>query len=93
MALSLLKHQKEIRMQHRIELTPLSDYIKEQFKSYPSISERERKEETAHELGVGIATVYRWLKQGNVFIEIIGPSIAGDDACIQVWKLEKGPIQ
>lgn len=73
----------------RTDLIPLSSWIEQQYKSYPSYSAKERKEETAITLNVGVATIYRWLKAGNVFIEELGPSIAGDDYGVTVWKLEK----
>lgn len=71
------------------DLVTLKSWIETQYRSYPSIPPRQQKEETAHELGCGVATLYRWLKAGNVYIEFVGASIAGDDSGIVVWKIEK----
>lgn len=70
-------------------LLPLSTWIEQQYKSYPSYSPKERKDEAAQTLNVGVATIYRWLKAGNVFIEETGPSMSGDDHGVVVWKMEK----
>ena len=71
-----------------INAVTLKSWIESQYKSYPQISEAQRKEETAHELGVGVATIYRWLRDGNVYVELIG-SNSGDDSAINVWKLDR----
>lgn len=70
-------------------LVTLKSWIEDQYKSYPSIPPKQQKEETAHELKCGVATLYRWLKEGNVYIEYIGPSICGDDSGLVVWKMQK----
>ena len=49
----------------------------------------EQKEEAAAILEVGVATVYRWIKSGNVFLEETGPSMSGDDGCILIWEMKK----
>lgn len=71
------------------QLVTLKSWIESQYASYPSIPPKQQKEETAHELGCGIATLYRWLKAENVYIEYVGPSICGDDSGLVVWKIEK----
>lgn len=67
------------------ELTSLSKWIECQYKSYPNIPPRQQKEEVALILSVGISTVYRWLRSGNVYIEELGSSESGDDHSIVVW--------
>ena len=69
-----------------VDLIPLSRWIEIQFKSYPDTPPVEQKKETAHELGVGVATIYRWLKEGNRYVELIG---SDDDTALMVWKMEK----
>ncbi|MEL7309553.1 MAG: helix-turn-helix domain-containing protein [Pseudomonadota bacterium] len=59
-------------------LIPLSKWIESQFKSY-STPPRQQKEEIASELGIGVATVYRWLKEGNRYIEETGADISGEN--------------
>ena len=71
------------------DLVTLKSWIETQYRSYPSIPPKQQKEETAFELGCGVSTLYRWLKAGNVYIEFVGASIAGDDNGIVVWKIEK----
>ena len=70
-------------------LVTLKQWIDTQYKSYPHTPPKQRKEEVAHDLGCGVATIYRWLKQGNVYIEYVGASICGDDSGVIVWKMEK----
>lgn len=72
-----------------VNLIPLKTWIEQQYKSYPETSPKQQKEEEAENLGVGVATIYRWLKAGNVYIEEVGASISGDDAGVIIWKLEK----
>lgn len=48
-----------------------------------------QKDEAAFLLDVGIATIYRWLKAGNVFIEETGVDISGEGGPLYVWKMEK----
>ena len=48
-----------------------------------------QKDEAAFLLGVGVATIYRWLKAGNVFIEETGVDINGEGGPLFVWKMEK----
>lgn len=69
-----------------IRMMSLRSWIESQYKSYPQIPEAQRKEETAHELGVGIATIYRWLKAGNVYVQLVGSE---DDAALVIWKEER----
>lgn len=71
------------------ELTSLKSWMDSQYQSYPNMSAREKKEAEAVNLGVGVATIYRWLKAGNVYIEFNPPSTCGDDSSLCVWKLEK----
>ncbi len=70
-------------------LISLKSWIEDQYRGYSSIPPKQQKEETAHELGCGIATLYRWLKSGNVYIEVVEASIAGDDGGVIIWKMEK----
>ena len=48
-----------------------------------------QKDEAAFLLGVGVATIYRWLKAGNVFIEETGVDMNGEGGPLFVWKMEK----
>lgn len=48
-----------------------------------------QKDEAAFLLGVGVATIYRWLKAGNVFIEETGVDMSGEGGPLFVWKMEK----
>lgn len=50
---------------------------------------KEQKEEAACILEIGVATVYRWIKAGNVFLEVSGPSMSGDDGAILIWEIKK----
>lgn len=68
-----------------VDLIPLRDWIKSQFSSYPHVSPVTQKEETAVELGVGVATIYRWLKEGNRYVQLVG---CEDDTALVVWKME-----
>jgi len=52
-------------------------------------SPKDQKEEAAFILGVGVSTIYRWVKAGNVFIEDAGPSMSGDDGCVIIWEMKK----
>ena len=67
------------------ELTALRYWIDSQYKSYPNTPPRQQKEEVASMLNVGISTIYRWLKSGNVYIEDLGSSECGDDHAIVIW--------
>lgn len=69
-----------------VNLVSLKQWIECQYKSYPDASGKTQKEEVAHELGVGVATVYRWLKSGNVFIEDCGSDDTG--GALIIWKIE-----
>jgi len=69
----------------KVELTPLSKWVESQYKSYPNTPPRQQKEEIASILNVGISTIYRWLKSGNVYIEDLGSSVCGDDQAIVIW--------
>ena len=68
-----------------VNLIPLSKWIESQFKSYPNTPPVEQKKETAQELGVGVATIYRWLKDGNRYVELVG---SDDDTALVIWKME-----
>lgn len=70
------------------ELISLKEWIDEQNRSYdkPPV---QQKEEAAYILGVGVATVYRWLKAGNVYIEETGRDHTGEAGPLFVWKMEK----
>ena len=50
---------------------------------------KQQKEEAASILEIGVATIYRWIKEGNVFLEESGPSMSGDDGCILIWEMKK----
>lgn len=71
----------------KIEAVSLKSWIENQYKSYPNISPRQQKEEVAHELKVGVATIYRWLKDGNIYIEDLGSDDTG--GALSIWKMEK----
>lgn len=53
------------------------------------LSPVKQKEEASHLLEVGVATIYRWLKSGNVFIEETGTDINGEGGPVFIWKMEK----
>jgi hypothetical protein len=72
---------------------PLKSWIEHNYRPYPSMTELEIKNEVAETLQCGIATLYRWLKDGNVYIEDVGASIAGDDGGIIVWKMQKSVFE
>lgn len=70
-----------------VDLIPLSKWIEQQYKDYPSISPKQQKEEEADNLGVSISTIYNWLRSGDVYIQLLqngedGPSIA-------IWEMKK----
>lgn len=69
-----------------IKLVPLLTWIESECGNG---SPSKKKEEAAFILGVGIATIYRWVKEGNVFIEEYEASIGGDDAAVSVWEHKK----
>ena len=68
-----------------VNLIPLNAWINTQFKSYPDTSPVEQKKETASDFGVGVATIYRWLKEGNRYVQLVG---SDDDTSLIVWKME-----
>lgn len=70
------------------ELISLKDWIEGQNRSYdkPPV---QQKEEAAHLLDVGVATIYRWLKAGNVYIEETDADHSGEGGPLFVWKMEK----
>ena len=63
----------------------LKDWL-EKIESGSELSPLQAKEWAAKEIGVGISTVYRWLKDGNVYIEELG---SDGWAGVTVWKIEK----
>ena len=67
----------------------LKSWIESNYRNYPSMTELEIKNEVAETLQCGIATLYRWLKEENVYIEDVGASIAGDDGGVIIWKMQK----
>lgn len=69
-----------------VKLISLTNWIDEQYKSYPSFTDKKKKESAAITLGCGISTLYRWLASGNVFIEEIGSDQTGDGGGLVVWK-------
>ncbi|CAL9957171.1 hypothetical protein VPH219E481_0024 [Vibrio phage 219E48-1] len=71
-----------------INAVTLKSWIDQQYKSYdtPPV---QQKEEVAFELNVGVATIYRWLKAGNVYIQELGPDASGENGPVFIWKMEK----
>lgn len=65
-------------------LIPLKDWISSNCSNEPTLKQ---KDEAAFILDVGIATIYRWLKSGNVYIEDLGSDDCG--GALMVWKMEK----
>ena len=51
-------------------------------------SPRLQKEEAAGLLEVGVATIYRWIKEGNVFIEVCG-DLGEDYGHTYIWEMKK----
>ena len=47
-----------------------------------------QKEEAASLLEVGVSTVYRWLKEGNVFVEVCG-DVNEDYGYTYIWEMKK----
>lgn len=72
-----------------MQLTPLKQWIDNNYRAYPDVSEHERKAATAEDFECGISTMYRWLKDGNVYVEDVGASIAGDDSGVIIWEMKK----
>ena len=66
----------------------LSQFVSSEI-SYSTAPLRDAKEDIAHTLGIGISTLYLWLKSGNYYIGHIESSQAGDDSALTVWKMEK----
>ncbi len=85
----IINETKEAEVNLKTELVRLASWIDDQYKSYPSIPPRQQKEEVAHELECGVATLYRWLKEDSTYIEQVGPSICGDDGGIIVWQVKR----
>jgi hypothetical protein len=65
----------------KAELLSLQSWINE-FSGTPVC----KKEEAASILEIGVATIYRWLKDGNVFIEACDNE---DYGCVIVWHMKK----
>ena len=57
--------------------------------AHPNLSEHDKKLEMAVTFECGISTIYRWIKDGNIYIEDIEASMAGDDAGAIVWEMKK----
>lgn len=51
-------------------------------------SPRYQKEEAACILEVGVATIYRWIKEGNVFIEACA-DMGEDYGHTYIWEMKK----
>lgn len=70
----------------RIEISKLEDWVN-QLAIDINCSPFKAKEITANELNVGIATIYRWIKEGLFYVQEVysGDEISG----IKVFKLEK----
>lgn len=68
-----------------VDLIPLSSWIEKQFKDYQNTPPVRQKEEVANDLGVGVSTIYRWLKEGNRYIQLVG---SDDDVGLIVWTME-----
>jgi hypothetical protein len=69
-----------------VKLISLDEWIERQYKSYPSMSPVDRKNDAAEILGCGISTLYRWLKSGNVYVEEYGSDHTGDGGGIMIWR-------
>jgi|TARA_R110000851_G_scaffold314816_1_gene477019 hypothetical protein len=52
-------------------------------------SPKEQKEEASLILQVGVATIYRWIKKGDVFLEDSGTCSDGEDRAIIIWEMKK----
>ena len=76
-----------------INAISLSDWLKKEYKDYPSMSPVEQKEEAAETLNIGLATLYRWLKAGSVYIQQVSTTDCGDDSRLVVWKMEKSVFE
>jgi hypothetical protein len=51
-------------------------------------SPKQKKEEAAFILQVGVATIYRWIKEGGVFIEECA-ALSDDYGYTYVWHMKK----
>lgn len=71
----------------KTELISLKSWMK--YNCDQSLSPVKQKEEAAHLLEVGVATIYRWLSSGNVFIEETGVDMNGEGGPVFIWKMEK----
>lgn len=68
----------------KTNLISLKSWMTDNCGSDPTLKQ---KEEAAFILGVGIATIYRWLKEGNRYIEDLGSDDCGGS--LMIWKMEK----
>lgn len=76
-----MKLKKEISM--KVDLVSLNQWVE----TMPG-SPRLQKEEAAALLEVGVATIYRWIKEGNVFIDVCG--VYGEDyGQTYIWEIKK----
>ena len=51
-------------------------------------SPRQQKESAAFVLQVGVATIYRWIKEGNMFVEDHA-ALSDDYGYTYVWEMKK----
>ena len=70
----------------KAELVSLKEWVDSQ-----SGSPREQKECAAVILNVGVATIYRWIKAGNVFIEECA-ALPDDYGYTYVWEMKKSIV-
>ena len=49
---------------------------------------KQQKEEAASILEIGVATIYRWIKEGNVFVEEHA-ALSDDYGYTYVWEMKK----
>lgn len=70
----------------KTNLTPLKHWMADNCGSEPTLKQ---KEDAAFLLGVGIATIYRWIKEGNRYIEETGCDESGEMGPVFIWKMEK----
>jgi len=72
-----------------IRLIPLNEWIEWEYRSYKSMTQTTKINETSSLLGVSESTLRRWLKDGEHYVEEISSSTCGDDSAIVLWKAGK----
>jgi hypothetical protein len=69
-----------------VQLVCLDGWISNQYKSYPSMTEVDKKTDAASILNCSVSTLYKWIASGNVFIQEFCPDIGGDGGGVVVWR-------